>query len=91
MCSTPVLVQPDFNKKFYLQMDASGYGMGAILSQEGDPDILMTILTQWHKPILHLITYYSATFTPTEHNYDMYDRELLAVMKVLAHWRQYLG
>jgi hypothetical protein len=32
MCSALVLMQPDFNKKFYLQMDASGYGMGAILS-----------------------------------------------------------
>jgi hypothetical protein len=31
MCSASVLTQLDFNKKFYLQMDASGYGMGAIL------------------------------------------------------------
>jgi hypothetical protein len=31
MCSTPVLTQLNFNKKFYLQMDASRYGMGVIL------------------------------------------------------------
>jgi len=37
------------------------------------------------------MAYYSATFTPTERNYDIYERELLAVMKSLQHWRPYLG
>ena len=37
------------------------------------------------------MAYYSATFTPTEWNYDIYERELLAVMKSLQHWRPYLG
>jgi len=36
MCAAPVLKQPNFEKKFFLQMDASAYGMGAILSQEGE-------------------------------------------------------
>jgi hypothetical protein len=44
MCMAPVLIQPDFNCKFYLQMDASGYGMGAVLSQEGGPDTLTDTL-----------------------------------------------
>jgi hypothetical protein len=66
MCSTLVLTQPNFNKKFYLQMDALGYGMGAILSQEGDPDTFTTTLAQQHKLVLHPIAYYLATFTPTE-------------------------
>jgi hypothetical protein len=84
-------MQLDFNKKFYLQMDASGHGMGTILSQEGDPDTFMMMLAQWHKPVLHPIAYYLATFTTTKWNYDVYDRELLAIMKALAHWWQYLG
>jgi hypothetical protein len=37
------------------------------------------------------VAYYSATFTPTERNYDVYERELLAIMKSLAHWQPYLG
>jgi hypothetical protein len=32
MCSKPVLKQPDFARKFYLQVDALAYGMGAVLS-----------------------------------------------------------
>ena len=89
MCANPVLIQPDFNKKFYLQCDASAYGVGAVLSQEGEN--LTPSLAKRLKPVLHPIAYYSATFTPTERNYDIYERELLAVMKSLAHWRHYLG
>ena len=89
MCQGPVLQQPDFGKKFYLQADASLYGVGAVLSQEGKH--LTPSLAKQQKPILHPIAYYSATFTQTERNYDIYERELLAVMKALAHWRQYLG
>jgi hypothetical protein len=65
--------------------------MGAILSQEGGPDTFTMTLMQQHKPVLHPIAYDLATFTPTERNYDIYDWELLAIMKVLSHWRQYLG
>jgi hypothetical protein len=91
MCLALVLTQPNFNKTFYLQTDASGYGMGAILSQEGNSTMLTPALVQKSKPVLHPIVYYSVTFTPMEQNYDVYDRELLAIMKALAHWRQYLG
>jgi len=83
MCACPVLAQPDFNKQFYLQTDASAYSVGAVLSQEGEAT---TFQTKTHKPKLHPITYYSAIFIPAERNYDIYERELLAVMKSLAHW-----
>ena len=60
-----------------------------ILSQEGGPTT--QTLTQHCKPVLHPVAYYSATSTPTEWNYNIYERELLAIMKALAHWRHYLG
>jgi RNase H-like domain found in reverse transcriptase len=86
MINKPVLRQPNFTKQFFLLTDTSAYGMGAILSQEGGS--LTPNTTQ--KPKLHPVAYYSATFTETEHNYDIYERELLAIIKAISHWRPYL-
>jgi hypothetical protein len=62
--------------------------VGAILSQrERNPPSIWKHV----KPKTHPIAYYSAMFTPTERNYDIYKQELLAIMKSLAHWRPYLG
>jgi hypothetical protein len=83
MCCSPVLTQPDFEKKFYLQTDASAYGMGTVLSQWGRNPLYAH---KYLKPKNHPIMYYSATFTLTERNYNIYERELLAIMKSLAHW-----
>ena len=60
--------------------------MGAVLSQEGE---LFTTPTS-KTPLLQPVAYYSAMFTPTERNYDIYEWELLAIIKALEHWRQYL-
>ena len=83
MVEQPVLQQPDFAKMFYLQTDASKYGVGAILSQEGE-----TTTTTPRKR--HPIAFYSATFSPTEQNYDAYELEFLGLLKAIEHWRPYL-
>jgi hypothetical protein len=78
MVSKPVLRQPNFNKVFYLQTDASKYGVGAILSQDEG--------TQSTTPRkCHPIAYYSATFSPTKQNYDTHNLEFLGVIKVIEH------
>ncbi len=87
MCAKPILQQPDFKKVFYLQTDASVYGVGAVLSQEGGTPILSSPNS---KPQRHPIAYYSNTFTPMEQNYDIYEREFLGVIKALEHWCPYL-
>ena len=63
--------------------------MGAILSQVADA--CNTPPTKNSKPKLYPLAYYSATFLSAERNYDIYERELLAVIKALTHWHHYLG
>jgi len=59
------------------------YGVGAVLSQDGK--------TKGAIPRKrHSITYYSATFSPTEQNYDTHNLEFLGVLKSIEHWRPYL-
>ena len=50
---------------------------GILMQQDGNGD-------------LHPCAYLSQTFSPAEHNYDIYDWELLAVIHALEHWRHYL-
>ena len=85
VCSKPILRQPDYTKQFLLSTDTSAYSVGAVLSQEGETN------PRTHKPIRQPIAYYSATFNSVERNYDIYERELLAVIKSLEHWRPHLA
>jgi hypothetical protein len=87
MCSSPILWQPDFSKQFFVQTNALANGVGAILSQEGEIPFNSTKSTN---PCLHPVAYYSATFTPIQKKYDIYERELLAIIKAFEHWRHYL-
>ena len=76
--SGPVLSIPDVTQPFSIMTDASLFAAGAILLQgdtNGDS---------------HPCAYFSRTFLPTEWNYDIYDRELLAVILALTKWHQYV-
>jgi hypothetical protein len=66
--SEPVLMRPNYKKQFILEVDASQYALGAILYQHNELGKLQPI------------GYYSKTLIPAEWNYDVYDRELLAVV-----------
>ena len=60
-----------------METDASVHVIEGVLSQEQD--------RKW-KPIAFL----SRTMQPAERNYEIYDKELLAIVEALAKWRQYL-
>ena len=49
------------------------------------------VLMQWDSNgDLHPCAYLSQTFSPAEHNYNIYNRELLAIIHALDHWCHYL-
>ena len=73
-----VLKRPNHNKPFTLECDASQYALGAVLSQCND------------KGKLQPVGYYSKTLIPAERNYDIYDQELLALVRGLENWRHLL-
>jgi len=75
--SQPVLSLPRREGKFRVEMDISGHAIGGVLSQEQD--------RKW-KPIAFL----SRTMQAAEQNYEIYDKELLAIVEALVKWRQYL-
>ena len=57
-----------------IEADACQYAVRGILSQE-------------QEGVFKLITYYSKLLTDTERNYDIHDRELLAIIKTLWEWQ----
>ena len=74
----PVLIMPDQTKPFQIECDASKWASGAVLTQldiNGDR---------------HPCAFISRTFSPTERNYEIYDRELLSVIRALQEWRHYI-
>ena len=75
--SQPVLALPKREGKFRIEMDALGHAIGGVLSQEQEG--------KW-KPIAFL----SRMMQPAEQNYEIYDKELLAIVEALAKWQQYL-
>ncbi|KAI2661157.1 Transposon Tf2-6 polyprotein [Labeo rohita] len=78
-CTAPVLKHPDPNSPFIVEVDAATTGVGATLSQwHGDP------------PILHPCAYFSRKLSSAEQNYDVGNRELLAIKLALEEWRHWL-
>ena len=74
-----ILAAPDRSKPFYLQTDASDFAMGAVLHQRDD-------LTGKLRPLGFL----SRKFKPSEINYDIHDKELLAIVDSFDFWRYLL-
>ncbi|CAJ0928476.1 unnamed protein product [Ranitomeya imitator] len=77
--SAPVLRQPDVSLPFQVEVDASEIGAGAVLSQRNSDGSLM-------KPC----AFFSQKFSPAERNYDVGNRELLAMKWAFEEWRHWL-
>jgi len=76
--SEPVLWNPDPSRQFTLATNASLIATGAVLLQTDENGA--------YRPCGYL----SQSFNPAERNYQIYDRELLAIIRALKAWRHKL-
>ncbi|CAF4847904.1 unnamed protein product [Pieris macdunnoughi] len=77
LCETPILGYPDQDGEYVVDTDASGIGIGGVLSQvKGEHE--------------QVIAYFSKSLSKPERNYCVTRRELLAVVKTLQHFSKYL-
>jgi len=74
----PVLAAPDIDKKMRMEVGASDYVMGGVLSMECEDGL-------W-RPVAFL----SKSLNETERNYEIYDKEMLAIVRGLEAWRHLL-
>ena len=74
----PVLAYPDFGRDCILETDASGVGLGAVLTQRQDDGSL------------HPIAFASRTLQPHERNYGISELEALAVVWAVKYFRHYI-
>ncbi len=77
--SAPILTTPDPSRQFIVEVDASEVGVGGVLSQRSPSD-----------ERIHPCAFFSHRLTPPERNYDIGNRELLAVKLALEEWRHWL-
>ncbi|KAI2647590.1 Transposon Tf2-6 polyprotein [Labeo rohita] len=77
--SAPILITPDTTRQFIVEVDASNVGVGAVLSQRSPLDNR-----------IHPCTFFSHRLSPAERNYDVGNRELLAIRLALGEWRHWL-
>lgn len=73
-----VLVHADPTKPYFLETDASGVAMSAILSQRQNDGYL------------HPIAFLSQSYNNAQQNYDTHDKELLAIITAFEQWRLFL-
>lgn len=77
LITAPILSCPDFEHPFVVQTDASGYGLGVVLTQE-------------HTDGEKVVCFLSRSLSKQERNYKTTERDCLAVEWVVEKLRPYL-
>jgi len=75
--TAPILAHFDPAKPVMVETDVSDFALGAILSQRDK------------EGRLHPVAFHSRKFQPPEINYEIHDKELLAIVDAFKHWRRY--
>jgi hypothetical protein len=76
--TAPILMHPNFQKLFCLETDASDFALGAVLSQPNKDGRL------------HPVAFHSQKFIAIEINYEIHDKELLAIVDSFQEWHHFL-
>jgi len=76
--SAPILRHFDYDREIIVETDASDYVSAGILSQHDDDGVL------------HPVAFYSKKHSPAECNYEIYDKELMAIIRAFEEWRPHL-
>ncbi|KAF8752550.1 hypothetical protein RHS01_07625 [Rhizoctonia solani] len=76
--NAPMLCHTNPAKPYFLETDASGAALGSILSQQQEDGQL------------HPLGFLSESFKGAEQNYDMHNKELLAIIRSFEYWRIFL-
>ena len=74
-----ILTSPQDSEPFYIEADSSDFTSGAVLSQQ------LPRGEKWH-----LVAFYSKFLSLVEWNYEIHDKEMLAIIRVLEEWRHFL-
>jgi len=61
-----------------------------LLETNASDHVLAAILSTHSREEVHLLIFYSRIFSPAKSNYDMYNKELLAIVEVFKKWYYYL-
>ena len=79
LMSEPVLEVPDFSRQFIVEVDASNYAIGGVLSQLGSDDQE------------HPIAYFSTALQKSQQNWSATTKESFALVMAICHWHVYLA
>ena len=71
----PILAHFDRTKKAYVETDSSDHVSSGVLSQYGEDGLL------------HPVAFFSRKLIAAECNYNIYDKELLAIIRCFEEWR----
>lgn len=74
----PVLAHWDPDREMRVEIDASGFATGGVISQKGNDGIY------------HPIAFRSESMTAAERNYEIHDWEMLGIIRALEEWRHWL-
>jgi len=77
--TTPILASPQDLEPFCIKADSSDFASRAVLSQQLPRE------DKWHP-----VAFYSKSLSLVEWNYEIHDKEILAIIRALEEWRHFL-